>query len=108
MSWHSWRILSTVQGISGSRIRQARLKAGLTQAALARAVNTSERNIVRWENNHNAPRMEYVAAIAEATSHDLAFFLGSGDSDDEEDREVVADLMRALDRWHDSKARATA
>lgn len=72
---------------SGARIRQARLAAGMTQAALANAANTRERNIVRWENDQHAPRLDHVAAIARATKKDLAFFLEQSD-DDEESRAV--------------------
>ena len=82
--------------VLGARIRQARLRAGLTQAELARATKTSERNIVRWETSANAPRMESVAAIARATGHSLDDFLG--DEDDEEaaplGRSLSSDLHR--------------
>lgn len=76
--------MSLAHVVSGNRIRQARLEAGLTQASLARAVNTGERNIVRWENDQNVPRLKHISAIAEATGKDIAFFLEEDSSDDEE------------------------
>ncbi len=57
--------------VNGSRIRQARLAAGMSQGQLARQIGTSERNIVRWETSKNQPRVESIAAIAEATGHDI-------------------------------------
>lgn len=78
--------------VLGARIRQARLRAGLTQAELARATKTSERNIVRWETSANAPRMESVAAIARATGHTLDDFLG-----DEDDEEAAPSMREAFD-----------
>lgn len=65
--------------MSGRRLRDARLGAGLTQAQLARRVNTSERNIVRWETEANVPRLKHLAAIAEVTGKDVGHFLASDD-----------------------------
>jgi transcriptional regulator with XRE-family HTH domain len=59
----------------GSRIRTARLAAGLTQAQLARSIGSGERNIVRWENDRNAPRTAFLARIADATGKPLEYFL---------------------------------
>lgn len=73
----------------------------MTQAALARKAGISERNIVRWENEQHAPRAEHVAAIARATGRDTDYFLAEEDtaaSDDEEESDAVADLVRALRR----------
>lgn len=72
--------------VDGTRIRDARLTAGLTQSELARSIRTSERNIVRWETGQNQPRVSSVALIAKATGHDLDFFLtGSSEADDDEE-----------------------
>lgn len=65
--------------VLGKRIQQARLRAGLTQQQLARLANTSERNIVRWENNQNAPRLEHLAAVASATGADVQDFFDPDD-----------------------------
>ncbi|HVL53952.1 MAG TPA: helix-turn-helix transcriptional regulator [Vitreimonas sp.] len=86
---------SSTLRVNGSRIREARLSAGMSQSQLARQVGTSERNIVRWENSKNQPRVESVAAIAEATGRDVDFFLSvngaSGDEDEEESEAVTLD-----------------
>lgn len=78
----------------GARIRQARLKAGMTQAALAASVGTRERNIVRWENDQHEPRAESVVAVAKATGVPVEFFYGDDDGD--EDRTAPVSLDRAL------------
>lgn len=67
--------MATAQRVSGARIKEARLKAGMSQAQLAYAIQTGERNIRRWENESHSPRVDAVAAIAEVTGFDLAFFL---------------------------------
>jgi transcriptional regulator with XRE-family HTH domain len=72
--------------VNGSRIRDARLQAGMTQTELARTIRTSERNIARWEAGQNQPRIASVALIAEATGHEIDFFLtGSSEADDEDE-----------------------
>lgn len=84
----------TRQRFSGARIREARHAAGMTQAALAHAVNTRERNIIRWENDQHEPRFENIAAIAAATGKKLEFFTAVGEGaagdDDAEPVEVGA------------------
>lgn len=83
------------QRVSGHKIRQARLARGWSQAQLARAAKTSERNIVRWENSQNSPRLESVFAIAAATGRPLAYFLVDGDADDEESEDLSTALHAA-------------
>lgn len=78
--------------VNGQRIREARLGAGLTQAQLARTIETTERNIIRWENAQNQPRVSSVAAIARATGRDLDFFLSASVADDADDDEESAAL----------------
>jgi transcriptional regulator with XRE-family HTH domain len=76
--------------VNGSRIREARLVAGMTQAQLSRAISTSEKNIARWETSQNQPRISSVAAIAKATGHDIDFFLtGTEDADEDEEAAVL-------------------
>lgn len=77
---------------SGKRIRQARHEAGMTQAALATAAGTRERNIIRWENDQHSPRFEHVAAIARATGKEIGFFVAdSTESEDDEEADPVGD-----------------
>lgn len=99
--------MSTTNQVSGRKIRDARLRAGLTQAALARVVKTSERNVVRWENDQNAPRMAAVAAIARATGVDMEEFLLAESEDDDEESDAMADLLAALRRVVREQVRET-
>jgi transcriptional regulator with XRE-family HTH domain len=85
--------------IDGSRIKRARLGAGMTQTQLARAINTSERNIARWENGPNQPRVSSVAAIAAATGQSIDYFLTpngdeTSDDDEEADALTIDDFLR--------------
>lgn len=71
----------------------------MTQAALAAAAGTRERNIIRWENDQHEPRFEHVAAIARATSRDIDYFLSAvGDAADDEEDDPVNALMLAVRR----------
>ena len=77
--------------VNGSRIKEARLGAGMSQAQLARSIQTTERNIVRWENDQNQPRVSSIVAIAQATGHDVDFFL-TGSSEAEDDEEAARSM----------------
>lgn len=81
--------------VNGHRIKEARLEKEMSQAQLARAINTTEKNISRWEGGQNQPRVASIVAIATATGQDLDFFLtGSAEAeDDEEAAMMVADLL---------------
>lgn len=66
----------------------------MSQAQLARAINSTEKNISRWEGGQNQPRVASIVAIATATGHDLDFFLtGSAEAEDDEEAALVADLL---------------
>lgn len=82
--------------VNPSRIREARLKANLSQDGLARAVGTSQRNIVRWEKGHNVPRSEFLAAIAKATGQNIEFFLREDDDTDDDQRVSMPDTLHKL------------
>ena len=89
--------------VNGPRIREARLSAGMSQAQLARAIETTERNIIRWENSQNQPRVSSIAAIAGATGRDIDFFLTA--SAEDEDDEEIADMT--LDAYLRLRVRET-
>ncbi len=84
--------------VNGAQIRAARANAGkMTQAALARAIDTSERNIARWEHGDNEPRAEALMRIANATGHPVEFFYqGTPSADDSSASDLEAALMAAL------------
>lgn len=82
--------------VNGRRIRDARLAANMSRTDLAISIRSSERNIARWESGQNQPRISSVAAIADATGHDIDFFL-SGSEEAEDDEE--SDSMKTLDGY---------
>jgi transcriptional regulator with XRE-family HTH domain len=71
-----------VTTFSPSRIRQARIEASLSRNDLAMRARTSEKNIARWERGEHTPRLEHIAAIAEATGREIGFFLSSNQDDE--------------------------
>lgn len=81
--------------VNGKRIVEARKQHGeMTQQQLAHAINTSEKNISRWESGQNQPRVANIVAIAQATGQDLDFFLtGSAEAEDEEEAAMATALL---------------
>lgn len=69
--------------MSGFKIRQSRLRKGLSQSQLARAVGVSERNVVRWETGRNQPRIEHLVRIAEVCGVNVGDLLENGPDDSE-------------------------
>jgi transcriptional regulator with XRE-family HTH domain len=59
--------MATPKKFSGSNLRKLRLQNGWTQAELAeRAGIRRERQIIRWENDQNEPRIETAVGLADA------------------------------------------
>jgi transcriptional regulator with XRE-family HTH domain len=85
----------------GSRIRTARKTAGLSHDQLAAKVGTSRQHLIKLEKGIHAPRPEMLAGIAEATGKSEEFFTGDGEDDEEAD--PVADLYSALMRAVDQR-----
>jgi len=56
----------------GARIREARLAANLTQAALAERVGREHRTVHRWEYAQRVPNLEDLLLIAAAVDVPLA------------------------------------
>ena len=50
------------------RIKELRQERGLTQAEVANAIKTSQRNIGRWENGENEPTASFIFLLAEIFS----------------------------------------
>lgn len=60
--------------VMGQQIREARLTAGLSQAALAESVGTTIRSITNWETGVWHPRVNTLARIAQVTERPIAWF----------------------------------
>lgn len=65
--------------ILGERIREARKKAGLTQAQFARALNMSEeslKTIGRWEKGEQTPKLDILMKMCEIFECEAGYLLG--------------------------------
>lgn len=65
--------------ISADLLREARLRAGLTQAELGRAAGRSQSAIARWENGHVEPSLETLRDLIRACGLELTFRLANYD-----------------------------
>ncbi|MGC8499317.1 MAG: helix-turn-helix domain-containing protein [Acidimicrobiales bacterium] len=98
--------------VSGDLIKEARLRAGLTQSALGARLGKSQSVIARWERDDVSPSLETVREVVRACGLDLTFFLSKFDDSnvtiiDQHLRmtpaERFADLMARV-RFHDRRA----
>ena len=65
--------------LSGDLLREARLRAGLTQAALGRRVGRPQSQIARWERGDVKPSFETLRELIRACEFDLWFRLAKYD-----------------------------
>jgi hypothetical protein len=66
----------------GTVVREARRRAGLTQADLARRVGTTQSAIARLERGRSEPDLERVAELARACGLELVPMLREADDSD--------------------------
>lgn len=64
----------------GNRLHDARVRAGMSQAALARAVDVSTVTIWRWETQGMLPSGSHAAALAKALGISLDWLLSTVDT----------------------------
>jgi transcriptional regulator with XRE-family HTH domain len=65
--------------ISGDVIREARLRAGLTQSELGSRLSKAQSAIARWERDDVAPSLETVREIVKACGFELTFSMSNLD-----------------------------
>lgn len=65
--------------VSGDLIKEARLRAGLTQCELGERLDKSQSVIARWERNDVSPSLETVREVVRACDLDLTFFMSKSD-----------------------------
>ena len=65
--------------ISADLLREARLRAGLTQAELGRRVRRSQSQIARWERGDVKPSLETLRDLIRACGLELTFRLANYD-----------------------------
>ncbi|HYZ19495.1 MAG TPA: helix-turn-helix transcriptional regulator [Gaiellaceae bacterium] len=92
---------------SADLLREARLRAGLTQAELGRAVGRSQSAIGRWESGRVQPSLETLRDLIRACRLELTFGLANYDDS------YVPEINRLLDlepaeRIEDALARQRA
>jgi transcriptional regulator with XRE-family HTH domain len=66
----------------GQLIREARRRAQLTQAELARRTGTTQSGIARWEANRVSPTLETLTEVVRACDLDLVVHLQPNDDHD--------------------------
>lgn len=66
----------------GALIREARRRAGLTQAELARRMGTSQSAVARWERGRQSPSFDTVIRALRACGLDLDIHLVAYDDSD--------------------------
>jgi transcriptional regulator with XRE-family HTH domain len=97
--------------ISGDLIKEARLRAGLTQTGLGARLGKAQSVIARWERDEVSPSLETVRDVIRACGLDLTFFISKFDDSnvtiiDQHLRmtpaERFADLMARV-RFHDRR-----
>jgi transcriptional regulator with XRE-family HTH domain len=67
--------------LSATLLREARLRAGLTQAQLAEKVGTAQSAVARWETGRTRPSLETLVDLIRACGFELQVGLGESDVD---------------------------
>lgn len=65
--------------VSGDLIKEARLRAGLTQVELGARLGKAQSVIARWERDDVSPSLETLREVVRACGLDLAFFMSKLD-----------------------------
>jgi transcriptional regulator with XRE-family HTH domain len=65
--------------VSGTLIKEARKRAGLTQADLGARVGKSQAAIARWERDDVQPSLETLRKVIRGCGLDLSFFMSALD-----------------------------
>ena len=76
-------------------IREARLKAGLTQTQLAERLGRERAQIARWETGGQEPSFENVVAVVEACGYALTVEISERIDDPALDAELTASILQA-------------
>jgi transcriptional regulator with XRE-family HTH domain len=76
-------------------IREARLKAGLTQSQLAERLGRERAQIARWEIGGQEPSFENVTAVVEACGYALTIEIGERVEDPVLEAELTASILQA-------------
>jgi transcriptional regulator with XRE-family HTH domain len=92
--------------VAGSLIREARLRAGLTQTQLGKRTGKDRAQIARWERDDVAPSIDTVLELIRACGYDLSLDLVEYEQPDDgalaetsklTPQERIARLLRRLE-----------
>ena len=76
---HTPGVMKRTPQTFGQRLTRARIERGMSQQELARLVEVREKDISRWENDHNLPRdHEKIVRLAVALKTTTDYLLGAG------------------------------
>lgn len=78
--------------IGGQLIREARRRAGLTQAQLAERAGTTQSGIARWEAGRTSPSLDDVRRLVRLCGFDLELALVPADDSDQAQAARLAGL----------------
>lgn len=76
-------------------IREARLKAGLTQTELAKRLRRDRAQIARWETGGQEPSFENLRAVVEACGFVLRVEIAEREDDEALDAQLAESLQQA-------------
>lgn len=100
--------------ISGDLLREARLRAGLTQRELASRARTSQSAVARWESGEVVPSFERLRELVRASGLELTVGLANYDDSydewilmalDQPPADRLAAATHAAQMWRDIQKR---
>src|SRR4051794_25623943 len=80
---------------SGTLIREARLRAGLSQVELAAQSGKNRAQLARWERDVVQPSLETLREVLQACGFDLALSLIPHETDSQQERRLEKTLLRS-------------
>jgi transcriptional regulator with XRE-family HTH domain len=80
---------------SAQIIREARLKAGLTQTELAARLGRDRAQLARWETGGQEPSFENLRSVVEACGFALKLEIAEREEDPQLDKELDTSLVQA-------------
>jgi len=82
----------------GKRIREARLRSGLSQQDLAKAVGVSDKTISAYEVGRIDPPLDALDKLSSATEHPIGYFIGNVESNVEARLKRIAEELVEVKR----------
>lgn len=85
------------QSAIGTRLREARERAGFSQTGLAARLRLTQPTLSLWETGHRTPAIRYLPALADTLALDLNWLiLGRGYEPPEDARPALKRVKEAL------------